>query len=216
MLTVYLYYHKINQGDGMNREIRIPKQNRSIEKKNKIIDAAYKIFNAKGYHNTTTAEIAKEAGIATGSVYAYFKDKKDIFIEALFKYNDIILEIIMKEFNQINLEEDLSNVIKTMVNVLIDCHNLSKNFHDEIMSLSFLEQDIHTKLKIQNQKIINTILTQLESKNILIQNSREKMFLILNVADSLCHELSYSSNYSLNKDIAINECVYMIKSLLLH
>ena len=200
----------------MNREIRIPKQNRSIEKKNKIIDAAYKIFNAKGYHNTTTAEIAKEAGIATGSVYAYFKDKKDIFIEALFKYNDIILEIIMKEFNQINLEEDLSNVIKTMVNVLIDCHNLSKNFHDEIMSLSFLEQDIHTKLKIQNQKIINTILTQLESKNILIQNSREKMFLILNVADSLCHELSYSSNYSLNKDIAINECVYMIKSLLLH
>jgi AcrR family transcriptional regulator len=33
----------------MKREIRIPKQKRSIEKKNQIIKAAYRLFNEKGY-----------------------------------------------------------------------------------------------------------------------------------------------------------------------
>lgn len=200
----------------MNREIRIPKQKRSIEKKNKIVDAAYRIFNDKGYHNTTTAEIAKEAGIATGSFYAYFKDKKDIFTEALLKYNKTFQDTIIKQLNEIPDEEDLSNTLKIIINILIDCHNFSRNFHDEIMSLSFLDQDVNRMLKAQNQEIMTKILEHLEKCNIPIKNSKEKIFLVLNIVDSLCHELGYPSNLDLNKEIAITECAYMIKSLLLH
>ncbi|WP_242949545.1 TetR/AcrR family transcriptional regulator [Clostridium pasteurianum] len=80
----------------MSKGIRIPVQKRSIEKRKKIIDTATKIFNDKGYLNTTTAEIAKEAGLATGSVYAYFKDKKDIFVEVLKLYSNSIYNNTIK------------------------------------------------------------------------------------------------------------------------
>ena len=56
-------------------EIREPIQKRSIEKKEKIIKSGFELICEKGYYNTNTAEIAKAAGVSTGIVYQYFKDK---------------------------------------------------------------------------------------------------------------------------------------------
>ena len=69
-------------------EIREPIQKRSIEKKEKIIESGFELICEKGYYNTNTAEIAKNAGVSTGIVYQYFKDKHDILIDALKKYAD--------------------------------------------------------------------------------------------------------------------------------
>ena len=43
----------------MEKKIRIPTQKRALEKYNRILEAAYKLFNEKGYYNTTTADISK-------------------------------------------------------------------------------------------------------------------------------------------------------------
>ncbi len=64
-------------------QISEPKQQRSIEKKRRIIEAGFKLFCEKGFYKTNTAEIAKEAGVSTGIVYRYFPDKKAIFLECL-------------------------------------------------------------------------------------------------------------------------------------
>ncbi len=74
----------------MERKTRKPMQKRALNKVERIIKAAFKLFNEKGYYNTTTADIAKEANVATGSVYSYFEDKKDIYIQVLKKINDEI------------------------------------------------------------------------------------------------------------------------------
>ena len=61
-------------------EIRQPIKRTSIDKKQKIIKSGLKSnFSEKGYYNTTTVEIAKIAGVSTGIIYNYFKDKKTYF-----------------------------------------------------------------------------------------------------------------------------------------
>ncbi|MBW1838398.1 MAG: helix-turn-helix transcriptional regulator, partial [Deltaproteobacteria bacterium] len=45
------------------------------EKRSMILDAATKIFAEKGYQYATISEVAKEAGISTGLLYSYFKNK---------------------------------------------------------------------------------------------------------------------------------------------
>ena len=55
--------------------IREPKQQRAKEKKEKIIKAGFDLICKNGYHNTNTAQIAKEAGVSTGIVYQYFKER---------------------------------------------------------------------------------------------------------------------------------------------
>ena len=60
-------------------DVRNPQQTRSIEKKNKIIKAGFELFCEQGYYATTTTHICHRAGISTGALYSYFKNKKDIF-----------------------------------------------------------------------------------------------------------------------------------------
>lgn len=44
----------------------------------KVMLAAEKIFGEKGFHAGTTKEIAEEAGVAEGTIFKYFKSKKDL------------------------------------------------------------------------------------------------------------------------------------------
>jgi AcrR family transcriptional regulator len=51
-------------------------------KRQAIIEAATDIFVKKGYEETTIAEIAEAAGVAVGTVYLYFRSKREIYISA--------------------------------------------------------------------------------------------------------------------------------------
>jgi TetR/AcrR family fatty acid metabolism transcriptional regulator len=48
------------------------------DKREAILRAAIKTFAGKGFFNSKVADIAKEAGVADGTVYLYFKNKDDI------------------------------------------------------------------------------------------------------------------------------------------
>ncbi len=48
------------------------------DKREAILRAAIKVFAQKGYFSSKVADIAKEAGIADGTVYLYFKSKEEI------------------------------------------------------------------------------------------------------------------------------------------
>jgi TetR/AcrR family fatty acid metabolism transcriptional regulator len=55
-----------------------------IEKNNKyhqILEAAVKVFARQGFHQSTVAQIAKEAGVADGTIYLYFINKDDILVQ---------------------------------------------------------------------------------------------------------------------------------------
>ncbi|MEW5719136.1 MAG: TetR family transcriptional regulator [Chloroflexota bacterium] len=51
-----------------------------LERKKQILDAATKIFAAKGFDRATIADVAREAGVAEGSIYNYFKNKDDLLV----------------------------------------------------------------------------------------------------------------------------------------
>lgn len=54
------------------------------EKRDRIIAAALKLFCENGFQQTSTANISKEAGVATGTLFLYFKSKDEL-INALYK-----------------------------------------------------------------------------------------------------------------------------------
>lgn len=54
----------------------------------KIIKAGLRVFAKKGYFKTTIDDIAKEVGIAKGTVYLYFKDKSSLYISTIEEHLD--------------------------------------------------------------------------------------------------------------------------------
>ncbi|UCF90365.1 MAG: TetR/AcrR family transcriptional regulator [Desulfobacterales bacterium] len=58
--------------------------NNSKDKNNKyhrILEAAVKVFARQGFRQSTVSQIAKEAGVADGTIYLYFKNKDDILVQ---------------------------------------------------------------------------------------------------------------------------------------
>lgn len=58
-----------------------------------LIEAAYQLFNSKGYHATSMRDIANGAGLALGGIYNHFQSKEDIFVAMLLERHPF-LEIL--------------------------------------------------------------------------------------------------------------------------
>ncbi|MEM3191714.1 MAG: TetR/AcrR family transcriptional regulator [Candidatus Parvarchaeota archaeon] len=61
--------------------MRIPKTKRGMVTKNKLLNAAEKIFGAKGYAESTITEITQKAKVGMGTFYNYYNSKSEIFAD---------------------------------------------------------------------------------------------------------------------------------------
>jgi len=69
-------------------------------KHQKILKAAVKVFAEKGFYNSRVSEIAKEANVADGTIYLYFKNKDDILISLFEEEFGQIVENMRKELEK--------------------------------------------------------------------------------------------------------------------
>src|SRR4029077_18593957 len=53
---------------------------RTDDKRQRILQAAVKVFARKGYHGAKVSEIARRADVADGTIYLYFRNKEDILV----------------------------------------------------------------------------------------------------------------------------------------
>jgi len=58
----------------------VTKKNPRADTRTRIIKAATKLFAEQGYQQTTIAEIAREVGLAEGSIYEHFRGKEDLLL----------------------------------------------------------------------------------------------------------------------------------------
>jgi len=65
-----------------------------ITTRERILEAALRLFHEHGFRGATTAEIARSAGIAEGTIYRYFKDKKELFLACV---DPVIEEAVRRE-----------------------------------------------------------------------------------------------------------------------
>jgi TetR/AcrR family fatty acid metabolism transcriptional regulator len=79
--------------------IHAKRQKRSIviDKRKEIIAAAIDVFAKKGYNKSNIMEVAEKAGVATGTVYLYFKNKDDLLLQSMKTMMDSNLVEIKKK-----------------------------------------------------------------------------------------------------------------------
>ena len=195
-------------------EIREPIQKRSIEKKEKIIESGFELICEKGYYNTNTAEIAKNAGVSTGIIYQYFKDKHDIFIEALKKFADNIfypmLDIPLKNFDNNNLNE----IVRKMIANFIQNHKLSQSAHEEIMAMAHSDKDVAFYFHKREIEMTEKIYDLLVKNGFASKNLMEKSHIAIGLIDNLCHEIVYHKHQELDYDVMTDICIETIVKLL--
>ena len=198
-----------------SNEVREPIQKRSIEKKEKIIEAGFELICKNGYYNTDTSKIAKQAGVSTGIVYQYFKDKRDIFLAGLEKYSDDIfypmLNISDISFNKDNFSVNMKNTISKY----ISNHKLSLIAHEEITAMTHSDKDVAYYFYKREMDMTHKIADVLMSNGFSSNSINEKVHIVIGLIDNLCHEIVYHKhnelNYDVMTDIVVKEIVNILK-----
>ena len=75
-------------GASVPREPRARRQRRPDERPLELLDAALRVFAARGYRNTSLEEVAADAGVTKGAVYHYFSDKQELLLRALAQHQE--------------------------------------------------------------------------------------------------------------------------------
>lgn len=73
------------------------------DKRSAIASAAARLFAEKGFHRTTTKAIAREAGVAEGTIYTYFRSKHDILLAFA---EEVGLESMRRTFQEMDGRPD--------------------------------------------------------------------------------------------------------------
>ena len=85
---------------------------RSGEKYRDILDAAVKTFAQTGYHRTRVADIARQAGVADGTVYIYFENKEDILVSL---FQDLMVRFVDDLCGELAQCRDANEKLKAII-----------------------------------------------------------------------------------------------------
>lgn len=199
----------------MEKEIRQPIQQRSIDKKERIIKAAYELFSSDGYHSTITSDIAKKAGVSTGIVYGYFKDKRDILFYVIKIYIKEVASPIMGYIGSLAQPTSLEGIMSDIIELAEKIHKQNANLHNILHSLAFTESDINEEFLHLENHITISASKKLRELGFAPEHLEEKVHLAMNLIQSYAHESIYDKHdyidYSAMKENVIRMLVYLFE-----
>ena len=180
-----------------DKTVRQPRQSRSIQTKEKILDSAYTLFCKKGYYKTTTNEIARIAGVSIGSLYSYFNDKDTILLEILDRYNNSFMQV----HNNLNLnmneyKNDLQIWCRRFIEYMVEEHKKSKEFNQELQVLCHTIPAVSTVLEYQREKIIERALDYIVTFQdmLRVQDLEAAAIVATNLISSTVDQIVFSQN----------------------
>ncbi|MCM3766163.1 TetR/AcrR family transcriptional regulator [Neobacillus niacini] len=94
----------------MQKNNLLPKTNRGLKTKEKLLRSAEYVFGKNGYHQSSITEITQHAGVSLGNFYTYFESKYEIFESLLWEMQKKLIGLIRKRIsgleNRIEIERE--------------------------------------------------------------------------------------------------------------
>lgn len=104
------------------------------DKKKLLMEAAVEVFSEKGFWQTKISDIVRQADLAQGTFYLYFKNKENLFKEILLTLHQNFVDRLEEMFEQ-NSDNFCDNLISNMINKFIEKKKIIKIFLYEVLSL---------------------------------------------------------------------------------
>ncbi|MCP4870628.1 MAG: TetR/AcrR family transcriptional regulator [Proteobacteria bacterium] len=123
------------------------------DKQRRVLDAAMEVFAEQGFSATSTSEIAKRAGVAAGTVFRFYKTKKDLLVGAVAPlFKRFVAPSLVREFGKV-LQADHATLESFIGAVLQDwLEFVQKN--RRVIRVALQETPLHPELRALWQESI--------------------------------------------------------------
>ena len=137
----------------------------NINKRERILKAAASVFARKGFYNSRVAEIAKEANVADGTIYLYFKNKDEILTSLFEEEMTKIIKNLRDELSPIeDTESKIRKFIEKHLSLIEENRELAEVIQIELrQSHKFMKEYKGTKFR-DYLNIISSIIIEGQKK----------------------------------------------------
>ncbi|HHY04255.1 MAG TPA: TetR/AcrR family transcriptional regulator, partial [Thermoanaerobacterales bacterium] len=128
-------------------ESKDQKEDLTERRKTQIAEAAVKVFVKKGYEGSTTKEIAKKARVSEGTIFRYFKTKKDILLYVIILLTERVIAELNREIEDCtDPKEALKMILRLHYRLIIKNYDMFKVVIYEIQFHKDLQENFYKKI----------------------------------------------------------------------
>jgi AcrR family transcriptional regulator len=191
-------------------------QDRADVTRNDILEAALDVFSEKGYAGANTKNIAAAAGVATGSVYRYFKNKKVIFIEVMnMLQGQMCSDIFAKARAMLEEGRFFRDAMRMLGACFAESHRNNRMFFREVMALEATDDDISAIGRERDRRIREKLLEFLESQkhHLKVDDLEAAAELVLIVVEEVSHQAVIFDS-DVGEDRLVSQMLVMLEGYL--
>lgn len=192
----------------MSDVIKTPVQQRSIDKKNRLLKAGLDLMRERGYYHVNAAEIAKEAGVSTGIFYRYFKNKLDLVLEIMNHIVDDSIKPLLQEFIQKDMDQtNFIAFISKLLDELSEIHEGLGILHNDVNTLLSTDKTKGNIWMTLEDHIMQIFISAAKQSNLEMENPEEKVHIAYNLVESYCHEKAFHKHAYIDYDVLKQEII---------
>jgi AcrR family transcriptional regulator len=126
------------------------RREQKLHRHDEILAAALKVFDAHGYEAARIDDVARQAGIAKGTIYLYFRDKERLFRAVVRSLpqkrfdlvakgfsgsvDDLFRNLLLRLYNEIVRSEKVRSIVRLLIAEGGRFPQLAEIYHDEIIA----------------------------------------------------------------------------------
>lgn len=172
------------------RSRKYPAQQRAVETRQRLLEAAARVFSQYGYAAGTTNRIAEAAGHSIGSLYQYFPNKDAILVELAAAHAQAGIAAIERHLDGGPLPDSLEDKIRLFVRATIDNHRDDPALHRVLFEQAPRPPELLEFLHTAEQQAITTASELLAADpQVTVTDIPMAARLVVTAIESLVHRL---------------------------
>ncbi|NNL65409.1 MAG: TetR/AcrR family transcriptional regulator [Myxococcales bacterium] len=198
--------------------VREPQQERSRRTRENVLEAAVACFEESGYDGTTTAAIARRAGIAVGTLYGYFRDKRAILLELIEATTAEIADHVVKGLDpEAWHDSDPRENTRALIDAIFHTRSFNPGMQRIVWERFFKDPEVRTVMEGIEQRVqgaLAELLASLKSSGALRVDDVETAAILIHLSVEWTSNRLVLGEDEGRIDAAVHACSDMISRFL--
>jgi AcrR family transcriptional regulator len=175
------------------RPRKTPRQERAVETRARILDAARTVFARHGYAGGTTNRIAAEALISVGSLYQYFPNKDAILVELVTEHaaegRAVLAPVLARAAGDQADRVPIAELVADVVEAMIALHARDRRLHRVLFEESPRPASVLAMLRELEDEVVAATVLLLDRPDVHVPDHQLAARLTVTTIESLVHRL---------------------------
>lgn len=186
-----------------------------LQIKEKIEQAAMDCFERYGLDKTTLDDIAKAVGLNKTSLYYYYKNKEDIFIEVALKEGEHYINTLQQTaLATTGIDKSVSFYLESRFNYYTNVLNMNRVSVETLNKLLPRFFELYDALMLREKIFLSNLLKDaIQAGEITLNNPEETASVLINFTDALKHNVEQQAILKGETNIDYTQSLQDIKTL---